>query len=215
MTPRPAGLTPRRRSPAAARAVAPAAARAVAPAAARAVAPAAARAVALMLLGAASCAHSDPAPGPTTPDGLLAVGATAPDFAVIAHDGRTIELSKLRGHYVVLYFYPKDDTSGCTKEACSFRDSWAPLQDAGVVVLGVSTQDNASHAKFADKYHLPFPLLPDDHGELTGKYHVPTTLGLDHRVTYLIDKEGVIAHVWPSVKPGGHAGEILTQIPTS
>jgi peroxiredoxin Q/BCP len=173
-----------------------------------------ARVAALTLLAAASCTHPAP-PAEPSADGLLAVGTPAPDFSVLAHDGHTVELAKLRGHYVVLYFYPKDDTPGCTKEACSFRDAWAPLQDAGVVVLGVSAQDNASHAAFAEKYHLPFPLLPDDKGELAAKYHVPSTLGFDHRVTYLIDKDGSIAHVWPNVKPGGHAGEILTQIPTS
>lgn len=145
---------------------------------------------------------------------LLPVGMTAPDFETIAHDGTHVSLSALRGRDVVLYFYPMDDTSGCTKEACDFRDSWARLQDAGVAVFGVSTQDNTSHAEFARKYHLPFPLLPDHQGELAGKYHVPLTLGLAHRVTYLIGKDGRIKRVWEKVTPVGHAAEILAAVRT-
>ena len=163
---------------------------------------------------AAACAHPAAQAGTASPDGLLPVGSPAPEFTATAHDGQAIDLAALRGRYVVLYFYPKDDTPGCTKEACSFRDSWVPLQDAGVVVLGVSTQDNASHAAFAQKYHLPFPLLPDDKGELAAKYHVAVMMGFAHRVTYLIGKDGTIVHVWPSVKPVGHAAEILAQIPS-
>jgi thioredoxin-dependent peroxiredoxin len=172
-------------------------------------------AVVLGLLAAAcaSCLRSQKADGTSGPGDLLAVGAPAPDFSAVAHDGSRAELSKLRGKYVVLYFYPKDDTSGCTKEACDFRDAWGRLQAAGVVVFGVSTQDNVSHQAFATKYQLPFPLLPDEKSELAAKYHVPVTLGLARRVTYLIDKDGTIKHVWPKVTPVGHAGEILAQIP--
>jgi thioredoxin-dependent peroxiredoxin len=168
--------------------------------------------IAALALGAAACTHPPPAPGSTSDDGLLAVGTPAPEFAMTAHDGRPVDLAKLRGSYVVLYFYPKDDTSGCTKEACDFRDSWVRLQALGVVVLGVSTQDAASHTAFAEKYHLPFPLLPDAGGALAARYHVPTTIGLAHRVTYLIDKDGTIKHVWPKVTPVGHAAEILAQV---
>jgi peroxiredoxin Q/BCP len=133
----------------------------------------------------------------------------------VAHDGQTVTLSKLRGHYVVLYFYPRDDTSGCTKEACSFRDAWGELRSRGVVVLGVSTQDNTTHQAFAQKYNLPFRLLPDDKRELTGAYHVPVTLTMARRVTYLIGPDGTIAKVWPNVSPAGHAKEILDSIPSS
>ena len=143
---------------------------------------------------------------------LLAVGSPAPDFTAVAHDGQKVQLAKLKGRYVVLYFYPKDDTPGCTKEACDFRDSWAKLQKMGVAVFGVSTQDNESHKAFAEKYHLPFPLLPDDKREIAGKYKVPVTFGMARRITYLIGKNGKIEHVWPSVNPVGHAGEILAQI---
>ena len=148
---------------------------------------------------------------PPTPT-LLPAGAPAPDFSAVAHDGQKVELSKLKGKYVVLYFYPKDDTTGCTKEACDFRDNWATLQKKGVAVYGVSTQDNASHKAFAQKYSLPFPLLPDDRGEIAAKYKVPVVNGLARRITYLIGKDGKIQHVWPNVNPVGHAGEILAQI---
>jgi thioredoxin-dependent peroxiredoxin len=152
----------------------------------------------------AACAHGG--------GGLLPVGAPAPDFTVTAHDGRRIVLSELRGRWVALYFYPKDDTPGCTKEACGFRDAAHPLEEAGIVVLGVSEQDAASHAAFAEKYQLPYPLLPDERGELAAAYHVPVTAGFAKRVTYLVDKSGRIARVWPSVTPTGHAQEILAAV---
>jgi peroxiredoxin Q/BCP len=156
------------------------------------------------VVASAACAHHG--------DGLLAVGTPAPDFAVTTHDGRRIVLSEQRGRWVALYFYPKDDTPGCTKEACGFRDAAQPLGEAGVVVLGVSEQDAASHAAFAEKYHLPFPLLPDERGVLAAAYHVPVTLGFAKRVTYLVGKDGRIARVWPSVTPTGHAEEILAAV---
>jgi peroxiredoxin Q/BCP len=145
-------------------------------------------------------------------DAPLAVGTPAPAFTVVAHDGQKIDLAKLKGKYVVLYFYPMDDTPGCTKEANGFRDSWTDLQKQGVVVLGVSSQGIQSHKDFAAKYSLPFPLLPDEKHDLAGKYKVPVTLGIAHRVTYLIGKDGKIAHVWPSVNPTGHAAEILAEV---
>jgi len=143
---------------------------------------------------------------------LLPVGSPAPEFSAVAHDGQKLDLAKLRGRYVVLYFYPKDDTSGCTKEACEIRDSWAKLQKLGVAVFGVSTQDNESHRSFAAKYHLPFPLIPDDKGAIAARYKVPLTFGMAHRITYLIGKDGKIAHVWPKVNPVGHGAEILAEI---
>src|SRR5882724_9108567 len=152
-----------------------------------------------------ACAHA-------AGDGLLAVGTPAPEFVATAHDGRRIALADLRGRYVDLYFYPKDDTPGCTKEACGFRDAATSLVHAGVVVLGVSEQGNASHAVFAEKYHLSFPLLPDERGEIAAAYHVPVTLGLARRITYLVGKDGRIARVWPSVTPTGHASEILSSV---
>jgi len=156
-------------------------------------------------------AVADPAP-PVTAAALLPVGSPAPNFTSVAHDGKTVELSKLKGKWVVLYFYPKDDTTGCTKEACDFRDNWGALQKKGVAVYGVSTQDNTSHQAFAQKYNLPFPLLPDDKGEIAAKYKVPVVGGVARRITYLIGRDGKIAQVWPTVNPVGHAGQILAQI---
>lgn len=146
-------------------------------------------------------------------EGLLTVGAPAPDFSVVAHDGTTVALSKLRGRWVVLYFYPRDDTPGCTKEACDFRDSSDELNRRGIVVLGVSTQNNAKHQKFAAKYNLPFQLLPDEKEAIAASYRVPVMLSFTKRVTYLIDPDGKVAKVWPSVTPVGHAREVLEAIP--
>ena len=160
---------------------------------------------------APASAPTAPAPAPE----LLPVGAPAPTFTTVAHDGQKVDLAKLKGKDVVLYFYPKDDTPGCTKEACDFRDSWTKLQKAGVVVFGVSTQDNTSHKAFAEKYKLPFPLLPDDKGEIAAKYKVPVVDGKARRITYLIGKDGKVKHVWPKVTPVGHSAEILAQIETS
>ena len=136
-------------------------------------------------------------------------GKKAPAFTLTDQDGKKVSLADFAGKDVILYFYPKDDTPGCTKEACGFRDAAKPLEEAGVVVLGVSEQDAASHAAFAEKYHLPFPLLPDERGTLAAAYHVPVTVGFAKRVTYLVGKDGRIARVWPSVTPTGHAQEIL------
>ena len=183
-----------------------------------------------MILGALACAapaRADVAPAkavpvptqapppaaPAQPDPvLLAVGSPAPAFVATAHTGEKVDLAKLKGKNVVLYFYPKDDTPGCTKEACDLRDNWAKLQAAGVVVFGVSTQDNTSHKAFSEKHKLPFPLLPDEKGELAQKYAVPVVNGKAKRITYLIGKDGKIKYVWPKVNPVGHAAEILAQV---
>jgi peroxiredoxin Q/BCP len=181
----------------------------------------AAAAVALTAFTAAPTRAADPTPPappaqtpPAAPD-LLPVGSPAPTFTAVAHDGSKVDLAKLKGKDVVLYFYPKDDTPGCTKEACDLRDNWAKIQKAGVVVFGVSTQDNGSHKAFAEKYKLPFPLLPDDKGDIAAKYKVPVVDGKARRITYLIGKDGKIKHVWPKVTPVGHAAEILAQLQTS
>jgi peroxiredoxin Q/BCP len=164
------------------------------------------------LAGHARAGEPVPAqPAPAEPV-LLPVGSPAPNFTTTAHTGEKVELSKLKGKPVVLFFYPKDDTPGCTKEACDFRDNWVKLQKAGVVVFGVSTQDNASHKLFAEKYKLPFALLPDENGEIAKKFAVPLNNGKARRITYLIGKDGKIKHVWPKVTPVGHAGEILAQV---
>jgi peroxiredoxin Q/BCP len=147
---------------------------------------------------------------------LLAAGTAAPDFAVKDQNGNTVRLSDLKGSKVVLYFYPKDDTPGCTKEACNFRDQHSALLAKGYKVLGVSVDDEKSHKKFADKFSLPFPLLADTEHQIVEPYGVwgeksmygKKYMGIS-RVTYVIDEKGTIAKVFDKVKPETHADEIL------
>jgi peroxiredoxin Q/BCP len=128
------------------------------------------------------------------------VGQPAPDFALPDREGRTVRLSDFRGKRpVVLYFYPKDDTPGCTKEACAFRDQYEDFTDAGAEVIGVSSDSGESHGKFATKYRLPFVLLSDRDGTVRKQYGVKPTLGvLPGRVTFVIDDGGVVRHVFNS-----------------
>ena len=128
------------------------------------------------------------------------VGDQAPDFELPDGTGKTIRLSDYRGRQpIVLYFYPKDDTPGCTKESCAFRDEYEDFKEVGAEVIGVSSDSVESHAKFASKHRLPFVLLADRSGEVRKKYGVPATLGLlPGRVTYVIDKQGVVRHVFNS-----------------
>ena len=150
---------------------------------------------------------------------MIAVGDPAPDFHLSADDGRSYALKELRGKKVVLYFYPKDDTPGCTKEACSFRDNLGRVTSKGAIVLGVSRDDVKSHAKFREKYHLNFPLLADVDGHVTEAYGVwkeknlygRTYMGIE-RTTFLIDEDGRIARVWPKVKVEGHTDEVLAAL---
>jgi len=139
----------------------------------------------------------------------LTVGTDAPAFSVKDTNGNTVSLSDFAGKTVVLYFYPKDDTPGCTKEASSFRDNYTEYQDKDIVVLGVSMDDEASHQKFTEKYSLTFPLLADTEGSLTNAYDVDGG-GYSKRVTYVIDANGKIIHVDAAVKTETHAQDILT-----
>ena len=147
---------------------------------------------------------------------MLKEGDIAPEFTSKDADGKPVGLSDFRGKRVVLYFYPKDDTPGCTKEACSFRDSFSAFEDAGIRVLGVSFDDGASHHAFASKYNLPFTLLSDtDHSlsEAYGVYGEQTWgdrkyMGLA-RKTFLIDEEGRIKKVFDKVNVEQHADEVL------
>lgn len=138
----------------------------------------------------------------------LAVGTKAPDFKVNDTNGNPVTLSGLAGKKVVMYFYPKDDTPGCTKQACSFRDNYAVYQDKGIVVLGVSKDDESSHQAFTAKFNLPFPLLADTNGEIIAAYDVDGG-GYAKRVTYAIDETGKIVHVDASVKTETHANDVL------
>jgi peroxiredoxin Q/BCP len=129
----------------------------------------------------------------------LGPGDPAPDFTLEDQDGRPVRLADLRGRPVVVYFYPKDDTPGCTRESCAFRDHYAAFQDAGAEVLGISSDPPASHKAFADKHRLPFRLLADAGGRVRAAFRVPRTAGLlPGRVTYVIDREGVIRHAFNS-----------------
>ena len=145
----------------------------------------------------------------------LAVGDRAPDFALPSATGATVRLSDFRGKKaVVLYFYPKDDTPGCTKEACGFRDSYEEFTQAGAEVIGVSSDSGESHKGFASKYKLPFTLLSDRGGQLRKQYGVPATLGLlPGRVTFVIDREGMVRHVFNSqLAATRHVGEALAAL---
>jgi peroxiredoxin Q/BCP len=150
---------------------------------------------------------------------MLTAGNTAPAFTLPADDGTTVSLKTLKGRPVVLYFYPKDDTSGCTTEACEFRDAWTAVQRSGAVVLGVSPDGVASHEKFKAKYRLPFPLLADtDHAvaDAYGAWGEKSMYGRKYfgvlRTTFLIDRTGKVARVFAKVKPKGHAAEVLAAL---
>lgn len=141
----------------------------------------------------------------------LSVGSTAPEFTTVDDEGNSVSLSDFRGKTVVLYFYPKDDTPGCTKQAQSFRDNFAEYQEQEMVVLGVSQDDQASHQKFKEKYGLPFQLLVDSDGAITQAYDVDGG-GYAKRVTYIIDGNGTIAQVDSNVNTSTHATDVLANI---
>lgn len=143
-------------------------------------------------------------------------GDLAPDFSLPDANGDLVNLTDLRGKWVVLYFYPRDNTPGCTKEACGFRDAYADYQSQDVVVLGVSTDDAKSHTKFVQKFNLPFTLLSDAEGKVAttyDSYGLKKFMGKEYmgvsRNTFLIDPEGKIHKIYRKVKPENHATEIL------
>jgi peroxiredoxin Q/BCP len=149
---------------------------------------------------------------------MLKVGDTAPEFstdAVIGEQSTPVKLSDYRGRKVVLYFYPKDNTPGCTKEACTFRDGYADFQRWGIVLLGCSIDSADSHRAFARKYRLPFPLLLDPANKIAKAYGADNgipILGLDRRITYVIGEDGHILKVYPSVDPASHARQIVSDL---
>jgi peroxiredoxin Q/BCP len=152
----------------------------------------------------------------STTSALPALGQAAPDFTLPSTTGKDVTLSQLRGKTVVLYFYPKDETPGCTKEACDFRDHTADLEKAGIVVLGVSNDDLKSHQHFKEKQKLPFPLLADVEAKVSrlyGVYGKQRVYGIPYtgiqRTTFVIGKDGRIARVWPKVSVNGHVEEVL------
>ncbi len=139
----------------------------------------------------------------------LAVGAAAPDLGAVDQNGKTHRISEEKGHALIVYFYPKDNTPGCTKEACAFRDAWDKYKTANVQVFGVSADDQKSHEQFAKEQKLPFPILADPEHAWSTAFGVSTRLGMDSRVSFLIDKSGKVARVYPNVDPGIHADEVL------
>jgi thioredoxin-dependent peroxiredoxin len=149
----------------------------------------------------------------------LKEGDPAPDFSAATSGGGKVSLADFKGKNVILYFYPKDDTPGCTKEACAFRDRLAEFRKRGVVVLGVSTDSVKSHDKFVEKFKLPFPLLADEDKKIVEAYGVwgeKSFMGRKymgtHRVTFLIGGDGRIKKIWPQVKPDEHADEVLAAL---
>jgi peroxiredoxin Q/BCP len=146
----------------------------------------------------------------------LKKGLPAPDFSLKDDEGKTRVLSEFKGTKVVLYFYPKDDTPGCTTEACNFRDDYSSYIDAGITILGVSPDSIDSHEKFRKKFHLPFSLLADEDHKISEAYGVwgkKKFMGKEYmgvlRTTFVIDENGRIAHVFEDVKPAEHSNEIL------
>jgi len=144
---------------------------------------------------------------------------TAPSFVANDEQGKEHSLEKYQGQWILLYFYPRDNTPGCTKEACAFRDIWKELKKENVVVLGVSAQDEVSHKKFIEKYSLPFPLLVDNEKELSRSYGAwgkKRFLGREYegmkRVSFLINPEGMIAKEYEKVQPATHAQEVLEDV---
>ncbi|MCH8028521.1 MAG: peroxiredoxin [Candidatus Dadabacteria bacterium] len=144
---------------------------------------------------------------------VLNVGDKAPAIKAETYGGDTVSLGDFTGNnVVVLYFYPRDNTPGCTKEACSLRDGMGELHDMGVQVLGVSTDSVKSHEKFRDKYALNFPLLSDGERKIVKDYGVESERGSARRMTFLIDKGGVIRHIWTKVNTAAHADEVIAKI---
>jgi peroxiredoxin Q/BCP len=150
---------------------------------------------------------------------LVREGEPAPDFTLRSDTGEDVTLSSLKGSRVVLYFYPRDDTPGCTKQACSFRDAYAEFEERGVTILGVSPDTEADHVKFKEKYGLPFTLLADPEHEVAERYGVwvektmygKKSMGIK-RSTFVIDADGNVAKAMPDVKPEGHADQVLSAL---
>jgi peroxiredoxin Q/BCP len=149
----------------------------------------------------------------------LTIGSMAPDFSLEGDDGNKHSLKEFRGKKIVLYFYPKDDTSGCTKESCSFRDNLSSIKGKGAVVLGVSADGTGSHRKFVSKYDLNFPLLSDESKsvlETYGVWKLKSFMGRKYmgieRTTIIIDEKGKISHIFPKVKVDGHTEEVLNAL---
>ncbi len=143
---------------------------------------------------------------------MVKVGDNAPDFESTLDDGSKFRLSSVFGNIIVLYFYPKDNTPGCTKEACNIRDNLGILKEKGILVYGVSTDSVNSHSKFKLKYNLNFPLISDDKKEISSMYGVLGPFGTSKRVTFLIGRDGIVKHIWGKVDVSNHANQILQKV---
>jgi peroxiredoxin Q/BCP len=157
-----------------------------------------------------------PAPGPAIPPqrdppGDELVGKPAPDFTAVAQDGKSVHLSALRGRWTVLYFYPKDETPGCTREACSFRDAWQAIAETGAVLIGISADTSESHRAFVEHYKLPFLLVSDPDGSIGQSYGVPFA-GHHQRQTIVIGSDGTVRRVYRKVNVTEHAAQILDDL---
>ena len=183
-------------------------------------------AASLSALAFVACGHeAPPAPlaaaptvasasvAPATPGaGNVAIDAVPPDFAAKATDGTPIQLSALKGKPVVVYFYPKDETPGCTAEACSFRDAWTALSKKGVVLIGISTDSDDSHRAFAAAHKLPFLLVSDPNGAIAGQFGVPMDQGYISRQSFVIGADGLVKKIYRTVNVTGHAAQIMADL---
>ncbi|MFA5011131.1 MAG: thioredoxin-dependent thiol peroxidase [Ignavibacteria bacterium] len=150
---------------------------------------------------------------------MLKIGDKAPDFSLLSDSGKKFSLKNLKGHKIILYFYPKDNTSGCTKEACDFRDSIKTFENKETVILGISKDSIESHKSFKSKYNLPFALLSDEEGQMVNAYGVwkeknmygKKYMGIE-RTTFLIDEKGKIKEIWNKVKIPGHVQDIISKL---
>lgn len=156
----------------------------------------------------AAVTNADPSATPAVANGDVAVGKPPPDFSATAQDGTAVHLAALKGKPVVVYFYPKDETPGCTKEACSFRDAWDALHTKGVVLIGISQDTDDSHRAFAANHKLPFLLVSDPKGDLAAKFGVPVHMGYDARQSFVIGADGNVKKIYRDVDVTVHAKEI-------
>jgi peroxiredoxin Q/BCP len=171
--------------------------------------------------GDTTTASAASAPAPAAPNAepaapgaaaAVAVGKAPPDFSAKAHDGADLKLSALKGKQVVLYFYPKDETPGCTKEACAFRDAWKELDKKGIVLVGISTDNAESHKAFAKHHELPFHLVSDETGSIAKSFGVPNHGGFLGRQTFVIGADGNVKKIYRDVDVTKHAAEILADV---
>jgi len=144
--------------------------------------------------------------------GLLPVGSTAPDVVGIGNGGKQTRLSEVRGNLAVVYFYPKDETPGCTHEACAFRDAFVKYETRHVAIFGVSRDSIESHREFRETHKLPFPLVADEDGSVAQAYGVPTSFHMTSRVTFLIGSDGKVVKEWRDVDPAIHSDELISAI---